>query len=137
LSEERAVVTGRGDLELDDVVAALDQLYSDAQFQPDMKLLWDLRDARTAVTAGDVRSIVHFVSQHREARGEGKSAVVMGRDVDYGMARVAQVHLEPLGIELAVFRELEEAEQWLESGNDESELPSPLAWPSGNDVVGG
>jgi hypothetical protein len=115
----------------------MDQLYSDPQFQPGMKVLWDARDARPDVTADDVRWIVHFVARHREARGKGRSAVVTGRDVDYGMARIAQVHLEPLPIELAVFRELEEAERWLESGSDESELPPPLAWPSGNNVVGG
>jgi hypothetical protein len=39
--------------------------------------------------------------------------VLTGRDVDCGMARIAQVHLEPLGVELAVFRDLQEAELWL------------------------
>jgi hypothetical protein len=106
-------MVGRDDLESDDIVAALERAYDDPQFASGMNVLFDLRDARPDVTSGDIRRIVDFVSRHREARGVGKSAVIASRDVDYGMARVAQVHLEPLGIELAVFRDLHEAEQWL------------------------
>jgi len=112
-TEQRVVLTGRDDLVADDIVAALERAYGDPQFAPGMNVLCDLRNARTDLTPGDIRRIVDFVSRHREARGLGRSAVVAGRDVDYGMARIAQVHLEPLGVELAVFRDLQEAERWL------------------------
>jgi hypothetical protein len=112
-TEQRVVLTGRDDLVADDVVAALERAYGHPQLASGMNVLCDLRDARTDLTPRDIRRVVDFVSRHREARGGGKSAVVAGRDVDYGMARIAQVHLEPLGVELAVFRELQEAEEWL------------------------
>lgn len=112
-SEQRVVLTGRDDLVADDIVAALQRAYGDPQFAFGMNVLCDLRHARTDLTPGDIRRIVDFVSRHREARGPGRSAVVTSRDVDYGMARIAQVHLEPAGVELAVFRDLQEAEQWL------------------------
>ena len=49
-----------------------------------------------------------------EARGKGSCAIVTGREVDYGMARMGQVYMDSLGIEVMVFRELEHAEQWLD-----------------------
>ena len=124
LSKERVVVTARGDLTAGDVVDALEQLYRDPRFRPGMSMLWDVRGARLNVTGEDVRRIVAFVSKSREARGEGKSVVLTGREVDYGMARVAQVHMEAIGIELMVFREMEHAERCLD-GEGESEVRAP------------
>jgi hypothetical protein len=112
-TEQRVVLTGREDLVADDIVAALERAYSHPQFASGMNVLCALCDARTDLTPGDIRRVVDFVSRHREARCGGKSAVVASRDVDYGMARIAQVHLEPLGVELGVFRDLQEAEEWL------------------------
>jgi len=112
-SEQRVVLTCRDDLVSDDIVAALERVYADPQFAYGMNVLCDLRDARPDLTAGDIRRIVDFVSRNREARGAGRSAVVASRDVDYGMARIAQVYLEPLGVELAVFRDMQQAARWL------------------------
>jgi hypothetical protein len=113
-ARERAAVTGRGDLAASDIAQAAERLYHDPQFRSGMSTLLDLRGARPAVTSGDVRTIVSFVSKNLEIRGRGRCAVVTGREVDYGMARIAQAHLEGVGIELMVFRELEAAEQWLD-----------------------
>lgn len=107
------VLTGRDDLVADDITAALEGILGDPLYAHGLNVLCDIRDARPDLTPGGVRRIVDSVGRSREAGGCGKTAIVAGRDVDYGMARIAQVHLEPLGVELAVFRDLQEAELWL------------------------
>ena len=124
ISKERAVVTGRGDLTASDLVEAAAQVYGDPQFRPGMSTLLDVRGACPAVTGDEVRMIVSFVSRNLEERGKGSCAIVTDRSVDYGMARMGQVLMEALGIELMVFRELEDAERWLD-GKEEREARAP------------
>jgi hypothetical protein len=113
-SRERVVVTGRGDVSERDVVATLELMYRDPRFQPSMTKLWDLQRAHLAISSQGIHDIVHFASKRPEIAEAGRTAVVTGRDVDYGIVRVAQVHAEQmLGTELMVFRATDEAERWL------------------------
>jgi len=114
ISKERVVLTGHGDLAASDIIEAAAQVYADPRFQPGMDSLLDMRGARTTVSADEVRMMVETVSRNIEVRGKGRCAVVTSREVDYGMARIALVHMELIGIELTVFRELAEAERWLD-----------------------
>lgn len=91
-----------------------------------MSELWDLRNAEAMLSSEELPEIVAFVSQHIERRGKGRTAVVTGCDVDYALARIAQFHVEELGIELMVFRELDEAERWLK-GEGEYRAQFPAA----------
>ena len=113
-SKQRFVATGRGDLVASDVTVAAAQIYGDPQFQPGMSTMWDVRGARPTVDAGQVRGVVSFVSAHVEQRGRGRCAVVTGREVDFGMARMASVFMEGIGIDLRVFRDLDGAQSWLD-----------------------
>ena len=113
-SKERVVVTARGDLAASDIRDTAGRVYRDPQFRPGMKTLLDFRAASPDVTADNVRMIVSFVSRNIEVRGKGRCAIVTGREVDYGMARMAQTYMEPIGIEAMVFREMEDAELWLD-----------------------
>ena len=114
IPKERVVVTGRGDLAASDLVDAATRVYGDPQFRPGMSVLLDVRGACPAVTGNGVRMIVDFVSRNIEERGKGNCAIVTGREVDFGMARMGQVYMDSLGIEVMVFRELEHAERWLD-----------------------
>ena len=108
------MVTARGDLVASDIRDAAAQVYGDPLFRPGMNTLLDLTGARPTVTAENVRTIVSFVSRNIEVRGKGRCALVTGREVDYGIARMAQTYMEPIGIEAMVFREMEDAERWLD-----------------------
>jgi hypothetical protein len=124
-----ATITLRGNVSKTDAITALDLLYQDPQFNAGMSELWDLRNAQAILSPVELTEIISFVSQHTERRGKGRTAVVAGRDVDYGMARIAQVHVEELDIELMVFRALDEAERWLE-GEGEYRPQFPAAGQS-------
>jgi len=112
-SEQRVVVTGEGDLAVSDMMDAASRIYSDAQFEPDMRMMADFRAARLMLSADNVWTIAGFVSRNLELRGKGRCAVVTGRDVDYGVVRMAQAYLDDVAVELSAFRNIEDAEGWL------------------------
>ena len=120
-----ASITLRGEVRKVDVIAALDTLYHEPRFHSGMSELWDVRHGEAILSPLELTDIVYFVSQHTDKRGKGRTAVVTGRDVDYGMARIGQVHVEEHEIELMVFRALDEAERWLEGeGEYRPQFPS-------------
>jgi hypothetical protein len=128
-SRERVFVTGRGDISASDVVGALELMYRDPRFRSSMTKLWDLQHAHLAISSQDIHHVVSFASKRPEIVGAGRTAIVTGRDVDYGMVRVAQVHVEQmLGTELMVFRAIDDAESWL---GGEGGYHAPLL-PMGN-----
>jgi hypothetical protein len=110
----RVVVTASGELSASDITEAAARVYADPQFRAGMDSLLDIRKAQQNVSPDEVRTMVEAVARNMELRGKGRCAVVTGNDVDYGMARIARVHMELVGIELMVFRDFEEATRWLD-----------------------
>lgn len=89
-TEQRVVLAGRGDLVAGDITAALEGIFGDPLYAHGMNVLCDIRDARPDLTPGGIRRIVDYVSRNREAGGGGTTAIAAGRDVDYGMTRIAR-----------------------------------------------
>jgi hypothetical protein len=124
-SKDRVIVTVRGECLAADLLDTGDRLYDDPQFRTGMSTVLDLRGAIPAVTADNIRTIVSFISRNLERRGRGRCAVVVERDVDYGMARMGQAYLDEVGVELGVFRDLAAAERWLDGEAIHEGLRSP------------
>jgi len=91
----------------------LEALYADARFKPGMGELWDLRLAHADVSAEDVQAIVAMGQRGTGIRGTGRTAIVAPQDFEFGMARLLQVHAEPLPVEVQVFKAYEQAVEWL------------------------
>jgi hypothetical protein len=129
-SRQRVFVTASGDVSARDVVGALELMYRDPRFRSSMTKLWDLQRAHLTISSRGIHDIVSFLSERPELEGAGRTAVVTGRDADYGMVRVAEVHVEQLlGTELMVFRAADEAESWLGGENGYDAPPPTLgAW---------
>lgn len=85
--------------------------------KPTVKVLWDLRAASlTSLTADQMRTAIHFAAQHAATRVGGKTALLVSvRLGDYGMGRMAEImsHIEAEQITVILFRDYEEAMQWL------------------------
>ena len=75
--------------------------------------LVDARGAQLRSVHGDVRSLAALVGRLRATAGAARTAFVVQQDFAYGMARMYAA----LGVRddpgFAVFRTLEEAEEWL------------------------
>jgi hypothetical protein len=123
-AKDRVVVTIRGELAASDLIDAAGRVYDDSQFRTGMSTVLDLRGALPAFTADNVRTIVSFVAKSLERRGRGRCAIVVEREVDYGMGRMAQAYLDEIGVEIGVFRDLADAEGWLD-GEQVAEHPKP------------
>jgi hypothetical protein len=109
-----------GKLDFDALVAELRDIYGDPSFRPDQDSLWDLRGARLAtVSTPEVRRIVDLVLKHWGTEGAPRSALVVSTEADFGMARMYEMLIAAeLGPSVGVFRDVEEAEAWLEGGGD-------------------
>ena len=109
-AEGVAYMRAWGALTLADVVAARDRMIADPDFSPGMKQLVDAREVQEVkITAAEARR-----SASSAAFGSGaRRAFVATSDELFGLFRMYGGHTERLGAELHVFREMEEACEWL------------------------
>lgn len=99
------------------------ELTSDPRFRPAMRVLIDHRRVNwSQVTPEDVRNVIDMLVQSAERFGATYCAMVMGKPVDFGIARMQQHYADvdsELQIEFRVFSTIEDARSWLAT------LPSP------------
>ena len=82
-----------------------------------MNALWDFRKGSMAqLLSGDLERIADNAVLHSEKRAGGKTAIVVSRDLEYGLARVLDTlrDIRKLPYQIEVFRSVEEANQWLD-----------------------
>jgi len=116
IGNNTARVTLSGPIAIDRWKEAYHQLLSHPDFRKDMNTLWDFRAVEKIHTMepSDMHAIAREVTDHAEQRGTGRVALVMAREVDFGLARMYELMsdgLVPLSIQ--VFRDLGKAEAWL------------------------
>lgn len=108
------VLTGR--VKPEEVAAALDKVYGRPDFRSDADTLCDMRQADLGEFSRDtVKSVAAFVSGRRGAPPGARTAVVVGRDLGFGLARMYEQLVETMSsANIEVFRDLDEAMEWLE-----------------------
>ncbi len=89
-------------------------LIVDPEFEPGMRELTDVRTIeRLSVTAAGVRKMVALDQDHTDRLGDYRLAIVAPTDASFGTARMYQMLTEANVQSIGVFRNMEEAEQWL------------------------
>jgi hypothetical protein len=107
---QRLVVRGTGTITVDDLRAVVDYQYTQEIW--DYALLYDVRGARTTLTAGELRTLATYVERLRpETRGP--VAIVTTDATFFGMARMYSVFAETSGMRFTVFRTMSDADEWL------------------------
>ena len=104
-----------GALTFDELVNTLKEIYSAPDFDPDMNSLWDLREADVSTfETPDIQNLKNFVGKHWGTKGKSKSAIVVSRDLDFGLSRMYEFYLQAKSSsEVQVFREYDEALKWI------------------------
>lgn len=77
---------------------------------------WDMTDGNvTGVTIGGMRTFIERDARKGKARKDGKTAVVVSSQLQFGLARMAEVfgELASLPFAFRVFRDRAEAISWL------------------------
>lgn len=111
----RITLTASGPTRFEDLKVALKGVTEAPDFRPGADIIWDFRNVESeALTADQLREMVAFVAGIADVRGINyKVAIVVERNVDFGLARMYEVFADELPCELRVFRDLEEAVDWM------------------------
>ena len=99
-----------GELSDEDLRGLYDRIRADPAFDPSFRELCDLRSVTQITTSVET---LRFLAQSRIFLAAARRAFVVGREVDFGLARLFQAYSEAEGGTVEVFRNMPDAEAWL------------------------
>ena len=108
-----SVFTVNGSLIADEIIERVEEYYTR---HPTKLVLWIMGEVDlTAITSAGIERIIQIAKKHTGKRQEGKTAIVGSKDVDYGLARMYEAYagLENLPYEYNIFKDVDEAKEWL------------------------
>ena|SRR5687768_5356570 len=73
----------------------------------------DITRTGRASTPAEIRRLVQILTEEGSALRGRRAAMVVGNPTSYGMMRMLSAHTEPIGIEVKVFTDLDEAMRFL------------------------
>jgi hypothetical protein len=118
VSEDGSVftVTTEGEGDVVGIIAFLKDIISHPQWQPGKFILLDHRALKiNKITVSGIEEVSDYFQSIAPELGNGKIALVMKREIDFGIARAWENITEyTVEIEINVFRKLEKALSWLE-----------------------
>ncbi len=94
----------------DDLHELYERIRSDPAFDPSFRQLCDLREVTQITTTAEA---LRSLAQSHVFSPGSRRAFVVGRAVDFGLARMYQAYSEVEGQTVEVFREMDEAKVWL------------------------
>jgi hypothetical protein len=108
-------IVTEGDGDVAGIIAFLKDIISHPQWKPGKRILLDHRRLNIEeITLSGVEDVSFYFISISDQLGDGKIALVMNRDIDFGIARAWEsVTNLDVDIKIHVFRELEEARDWL------------------------
>ena len=112
------IVRTHGDASVKGFDALVKSIVSHPQWQAGMNVLLDHRDLEQShLKASDIQKIARVVGNYRKEYGDGRSAFVLSKSVDFGLARMWQGYSEDrVDFESKAFYNMDEAIQWLLDG---------------------
>lgn len=102
-----------GELSDGDLRGLYECIRTDPAFDPSFRQLCDLRAVTKITTSVET---LRFLAQTSIFQPGVRRAFVVGREVDFGLARLFQTYSEGEGGTVEVFRDISEAETWLGLG---------------------
>jgi hypothetical protein len=106
-------VTAQGQVSLEHERDSLLRILAHPDHTPGLGILLDNRERRPAATPDHVRAMAGVVSEVPDRLGRMKLAIVVSRDVSFGMARMFAILSEASTMRTSIFRDVDEAEAWL------------------------
>jgi hypothetical protein len=88
-------------------------VFSDPDFETGFNFLSDRQSASEARSAYFLRAALDFLKAHAREMGSCKWATVVSTIAAYGMGRMTQILSEDSNIEIGIFRDIDEARNWL------------------------
>jgi hypothetical protein len=108
------LVTAVGDWSGAGTASAVTEAMADPRFEPGTALVLDIRLSKTNPSADQVRARAEWVAALRASGLASRCAIVVGPKAhQFGLARMAQAHLESREMEVRIFRDLDKALTWV------------------------
>jgi hypothetical protein len=110
-----SIHTCTGTIGANDLLRAINTLYSSPDYSHSYHSLWDFRDCTANLSSDEMRRIVDLEQTDQKGPGAGKVALVVGKTLDFGLARMYHMLSEQkVDRPLMVFRDYEDALKWIE-----------------------
>jgi glutathionyl-hydroquinone reductase len=115
IDEEKdlTIQTVSGSFTVQDIFDELDRYYAG---HATMLILWDITRADLSSWQADqIISLVKKAKGYSHLRADGKTAIVIRKNLNYGISRMFQSYAEndKIEFEIKVFRDIEKAKEWL------------------------
>jgi hypothetical protein len=107
-----------GEITVEDIVEYVQQQMNHPDIRPGMHELVDMREATLELSYKKVQQLVGNIEPFNEKVGEARCALVSGKDISFGFARMYEMMAEQTGVETRAFRVMGPALEWL--GIDDS-----------------
>jgi hypothetical protein len=116
-SSNRITTRVLGEVTIDEALQHFDELSVDPSYEPGLDALLDLIDCETLLDVDKIRTAAARVTADLSTLRFGRLAIVVASDALFGMLRMFHTLSESAFSEAQIFRDRDEALQWLgESG---------------------
>lgn len=107
----------KGAINIEELTRHLKELYNSSNFDPDMNVFWDLREADfRSVSPENVHYFTNFVGQNWGKGGKSKAALVVSHDLGYGISRMYEIMMESkTSSGIAIFKDIDKAKEWIDT----------------------
>ncbi len=115
IDAERKLIHTRclGRVTFEEIVAHFHELAADPARPDELDVLLDLSESASLPEPAEVKAVSHELERVRDQLRFGAIAILAPRDVMFGMMRMFEAAARPYFRAIFVFREAQEAEQWL------------------------
>jgi len=105
-----------GAFEFDALFSALQDIYSDPDFNPELNSIWDMTKLAglQLISPEQLKDVVAYVTKVRSKHGSLKTALVVSKKIDFGIARVYELSMKSdSNNEVMIFKDVTKAEEWI------------------------
>jgi hypothetical protein len=103
-----------GEMTFGEIRSSYESVCSHPDFKENMNSIWDIRDADASkFDSQEVIKIARYFETQTKNRTRYKVAVIVSRDLEYGLSKKYQVAAADLPAKIGIFINLEEAKKWV------------------------
>jgi hypothetical protein len=110
------VVHVEGEPDVEEIKDAMSKIWQTPEYRSNLRVLWDVRTGNAAnLSSETLRDIARFQRDKRPELPQSRVAILVAREVDFGLMRMLGAFLPEGPLQENVFRDAETAWQWLTS----------------------
>jgi hypothetical protein len=103
-----------GEPSVEEIQSAMATIWTTPTYLENLRVLWDLRKGSLGhLDTQALRDVAQFEQNKRPDLATSRIALLVGRDVDFGLSRMLGAFMSEEPLEDRVFRDVEAAKAWL------------------------